>query len=137
MKRFVEGLDRGQSTLFPTSLDDYVIEDNPVRAVDVFVDGLDPKYDSNWLVVAGKVTHSRGSWQFTCACLLTYEAARLASWMDAVADANPRSNTCGFTEPNRSAAVMGVERACWERGYLGRVSHRRARPKVGCATMAQ
>ena len=41
MKRFVEGLDRGQSTLFPASLDDYVAEDNPVRAVDVFVDGLD------------------------------------------------------------------------------------------------
>src|SRR3989440_5693457 len=41
MKRFVEGLDRGQSTLFPALLDDYVAEDNPVRAVDVFVDGLD------------------------------------------------------------------------------------------------
>jgi len=41
MKRFVEGVDRGQSTLFPASLDDYVTEDNPVRAVDVFVDGLD------------------------------------------------------------------------------------------------
>lgn len=41
MKRFVEGVDRGQSTLFPSSLDDYVSEDNPVRAVDVFVDGLD------------------------------------------------------------------------------------------------
>src|SRR6201998_4127677 len=41
MKRFVEGLDRGQTTLLPASLDDYVAEDNPVRAVDVFVDGLD------------------------------------------------------------------------------------------------
>jgi hypothetical protein len=41
MKRFVEGLDRGQSTLFPASLDDYATEDNPMRAVDVFVDGLD------------------------------------------------------------------------------------------------
>jgi transposase len=41
MKRFVEGVDRGQSTLFPAARDDYVIEDNPVRAVDVFVDGLD------------------------------------------------------------------------------------------------
>jgi transposase len=40
MKRFVEGLDHGQSTLFPASLDDYVSEDNPVRAVDVFVDSL-------------------------------------------------------------------------------------------------
>jgi transposase len=41
MAGFVEGVDRGQSTLFPVVLDDYVAEDNPVRAVDVFVDGLD------------------------------------------------------------------------------------------------
>ena len=41
MKRFVEGVDREQSSLFPASLDDYVTEQNPVRAVDVFVDGLD------------------------------------------------------------------------------------------------
>jgi transposase len=41
MKRFVEGTDRGQSTLFPSVLDEYVGEDNPVRAIDVFVDGLD------------------------------------------------------------------------------------------------
>ena len=41
MAGFVEGVDRGQSTLFPAMLDDYVAEDNPVRAVDVFVDGLD------------------------------------------------------------------------------------------------
>jgi len=41
MAGFVEGIDRGQSTLFPAQLDDYVAEDNPVRAVDVFVDGLD------------------------------------------------------------------------------------------------
>jgi transposase len=41
MKRFVEGTDRGQSTLFPAVLDDYVGEDNPVRAIDAFVDGLD------------------------------------------------------------------------------------------------
>jgi transposase len=41
MAGYVEGVDRGQSTLFPALLDDYVAEDNPVRAVDVFVDGLD------------------------------------------------------------------------------------------------
>jgi transposase len=41
MAGVVEGVDRGQSTLFPALLDDYVAEDNPVRAVDVFVDGLD------------------------------------------------------------------------------------------------
>jgi transposase len=41
MAGFVEGVDRGQSTLFPALLDDYVDVDNPVRAVDAFVDGLD------------------------------------------------------------------------------------------------
>ena len=41
MKRFVEGEDRGQGVLLPEFLDDYVAEDNPVRAIDVFVDELD------------------------------------------------------------------------------------------------
>jgi transposase len=41
MKRFVEGMDRGQSTLFPECLEDWIGEDNPVRVIDVFVDGLD------------------------------------------------------------------------------------------------
>ncbi len=41
MKRFVEGTDRGQSTLFPESLEDWIGEDNPVRVIDVFVDELD------------------------------------------------------------------------------------------------
>lgn len=41
MKRFVEGEDRSQGTLFPERLDDYVVADNPVRVVDVFVDELD------------------------------------------------------------------------------------------------
>ena len=41
MAGFVEGIGRAQSTLFPARLDDYVADDNPVRAVDVFVDGLD------------------------------------------------------------------------------------------------
>jgi len=41
MKRFVEGADRGQSTLFPECLEDWIDEDNPVRVIDVFVDELD------------------------------------------------------------------------------------------------
>ncbi len=43
MKRFIEGTDRGQSTLFPARLEDWIDEDNPVRVIDVFVDELDPK----------------------------------------------------------------------------------------------
>jgi len=41
MKRFIEGVDRSQSTLFPERLEDFIAEDNPVRVVDVFVDQLD------------------------------------------------------------------------------------------------
>ena len=41
MKRFVEGLDRGQSTLFPETLSDFVDEDNPVRVIEAFVEALD------------------------------------------------------------------------------------------------
>jgi transposase len=40
MKRFVEGTDRGQSTLFPECLEDWVDENNPVRVIDVFVEEL-------------------------------------------------------------------------------------------------
>jgi transposase len=41
MKPFIDGEDRAQSTLFPERLDEYIDEDNPVRAVDAFVDELD------------------------------------------------------------------------------------------------
>jgi transposase len=41
MKRFVQGEDRRQGVLLPEFLDDWVSEENPVRAIDVFVDELD------------------------------------------------------------------------------------------------
>jgi transposase len=41
MGRFIEGTERGQATLFPECLEDWICEDNPVRAIDVFVDELD------------------------------------------------------------------------------------------------
>ncbi len=41
MKRFVEGIDHKQSTLFPEYLDDWIDENNPVQVIDAFVDELD------------------------------------------------------------------------------------------------
>src|SRR4030081_2754374 len=41
MKRFVEGMDRGQSTVFPECLEDWICEKNPVRVSDVCVEKLD------------------------------------------------------------------------------------------------
>ena len=41
MSRFIEGQDRSQGTLFPEQLEDWIAEDNPVRAVEAFVEALD------------------------------------------------------------------------------------------------
>lgn len=41
MTRFIEGLDRTQTSLLPACVDDYVGEESPVRAIDTFIDMLD------------------------------------------------------------------------------------------------
>ena len=41
MTDFIEGENRFQATLFPEQLDDYIAEDNSVRVIDVFIDGID------------------------------------------------------------------------------------------------
>ena len=38
---YIEGEDRKQTVLFPEVLDDYISEENPVRFIDVFIEGLD------------------------------------------------------------------------------------------------
>src|ERR1700693_602469 len=41
MHRFIDGEERMQQALLPHSLEDYVSEENPVRATEVFIDELD------------------------------------------------------------------------------------------------
>ena len=41
MGRFVSGVDRSQTTLFPECLDDWIDADHPVRVIDAFVGALD------------------------------------------------------------------------------------------------
>ena len=51
MRRFVDGVDRGQTTLFPECLEDWIGEDNPARVVDVFVEELGrPSYHPSILL---------------------------------------------------------------------------------------
>ena len=40
MSNHIKGQSRTQVTLFPEALDDFVMEDNPVRVIDIFVDEL-------------------------------------------------------------------------------------------------
>ncbi len=56
MKRFIEGADRDQSTLFPERLDDFIAENNPVRVVEALVEAL----DLGELGFAGINPHSTG-----------------------------------------------------------------------------
>ena len=71
MKRFVEGIDRSQSTMFPERLDDWILDDNPVRAVDVFVDELDLG-GLGFVRVAPRATGDAANYRFhrdlACAC---------------------------------------------------------------------
>ena len=41
MAGFIEGVDRGQLSLLPESLDQWVEDSNPVRVIDAFVEQLD------------------------------------------------------------------------------------------------
>ena len=41
MPRFVEGEPRTQATLFPERIEDYIDADNPVRAIEAFVEALE------------------------------------------------------------------------------------------------
>jgi transposase len=41
MAGFIEGVDRGQLSLLPESLDQWVDDSNPVRVIDAFVEALD------------------------------------------------------------------------------------------------
>jgi transposase len=41
MAGYIEGTDRGQITLFPDRLEDWIGEDNPVRVIDLFVNEID------------------------------------------------------------------------------------------------
>jgi len=40
-RRYKSVLDRNQMTFFPPSLEEYVDEENPVRAIDAYVESLD------------------------------------------------------------------------------------------------
>jgi transposase len=43
MRHYKEGIHRKQNFLLPPQLEDYVTEDNPVRAIDTYIDSLDVK----------------------------------------------------------------------------------------------
>ena len=75
MRRFVEDADRGQWTLLPECLDDFIDESNPVRVIDVFVDALDLAREREFpkLIELGLVEMREGT-----PCLTP--AGQIAAW---------------------------------------------------------
>ncbi len=59
----------------------------------------DAPYDSNWLIIHVDVTTPERSWRATDPCLLTYEVAQLADWLEQVATSAPAQRSCRFIEP--------------------------------------
>jgi transposase len=55
----ISGPDRSQTLLLPESLDEYVGQDNPVRFIDAFVEGLDLTA-AGFIRVASKTTGRPG-----------------------------------------------------------------------------
>jgi len=75
MKRFIEGEDQQQATLFTDSLEDYITEDNPVRIIDVFIGELDLEA----LGFAGVVPEATGRPAYHPATLLKIYLNRIQS----------------------------------------------------------
>jgi hypothetical protein len=65
-----------------------------------FPETLNDRFDANWLVIAGRVRHPSGCWIFRDPCLLTFEFAQLAGWLEAVEAGKQDNAEISFIEPN-------------------------------------
>jgi hypothetical protein len=90
MGRFIEGEERGQHSLMPSALDDFVDQHNPVRVVDAFIDEL----DLGALGFTGVVPAATGRPSYHPSTLLVDRLARLV----------------GEFEPNGSAGLLLTDR---------------------------
>lgn len=55
-------------------------------------------YDSNWLDITIEVDGAQGRWSHTDPALLTYEAAKLAAWLESIPSGSSQP-ACTFFEP--------------------------------------
>jgi hypothetical protein len=60
-------------------------------------------WDSNWLVVSGKVTAGDQSWLFMEPCVTTFELEALSQWLE---DLSSHPSEVTFAEPNLAFSYM-------------------------------
>jgi len=51
---YKSGINRGQITLFPETIDDYITEDNEVQFIDAFVDNIETEFKYSKISEAGR-----------------------------------------------------------------------------------
>jgi len=61
MKRFIEGVDRDQITLFPEQLEDWIGDDSPLLSGLVFVDKAHGDDSSVFRAICRRSGHEKGS----------------------------------------------------------------------------
>jgi hypothetical protein len=66
-------------------------------------DVTEDRWDSNWLVVSGKVTAGDRSWLFVEPCVTTFELEELSQWLDDLAS---HPSEAVFAEPNLAFSYM-------------------------------
>lgn len=91
---FIQGVNRNQLVMFPQSLDEYIAEDNPVRFIDAFVDGLDLQA----LGFERAVPKETGRPPYDPACLLKLY---IYGYLNRI-----RSSRCLEREVNRNVELM-------------------------------
>jgi hypothetical protein len=64
-----------------------------------YPDAAGEPYDANWLSIHVEASGPGGAWTGTDPCLLTYETARLADWLEAVASGKGADPAISFLEP--------------------------------------
>ncbi len=64
-----------------------------------YPDAAGEPYDANWLSIHVEAGGPEGEWTGTDPCLLTYEATRLADWLEAVANGKEAPPALSFLEP--------------------------------------
>lgn len=62
-------------------------------------DAAGEPYDANWLSIQVEAAGPDGAWTGTDSCLLTYEAVRLAGWLEAVGEGRDAPRAISFLEP--------------------------------------
>jgi hypothetical protein len=73
-----------------------------------YPDITEDRWDSNWLVVSGKVTTPDSDWRFIEPCVTTFELADLADWLDALGSDGEEPAAFAFTEPNLAVSYSAV-----------------------------